>query len=202
VVGAVYAGDAGEGMRMLQPVREIGTPLVDLSQPVPFTFVQSSFDALFPRGAHRCYWKSQYLDELSSGAIQAYADAAQSRPAPLCLVNLLHLGGAVAATGTEDSAFPERSALFVVSIDGNWADAAQDDEGVAWVRSCWDKLAAFGTGRSYLNFTGLADEPATTAVGTAYGANLERLAKVKAAYDPTTSSAATTTSRPPKLWGT
>jgi hypothetical protein len=184
VLGAVHAGDVEEGMKALQPLREIGSPLADLSQPVPYRFVQSSFDALFPRGALRCYWKSQYLDELSDGAIEVFADTAQNRPAPLTVVNLWHMGGAIAATGPSESAFPERSAPFMMSIDGNWPDPAQDADAIGWVRSCWDALSAFGTRRSYLNFTGLADEPATTAVDSAYGDNLERLAAVKTAYDP------------------
>ena len=37
-----YAGDVDEGMRILQPLRELGTPLMDMSQPMPFTAVQAS----------------------------------------------------------------------------------------------------------------------------------------------------------------
>jgi hypothetical protein len=184
VVAALYAGDVETGMQALQPIREIGTPFFDLSQPMPYTVVQSAFDAVFPRGALRSYWKSQYVDELSDGVIGMFADAALSRPAPLTIVNVWHMGGAIGAVGPEESAFPERSAPFMISVDANWEDAAQDDETVAWVRSAWDSVGTFGTGRSYLNFTGLADEPESTAVERAYGRNLARLADVKKAYDP------------------
>ena len=61
VVGAVYAGDAEEGMNALQPLRELATPLADISQPMPYTVVQSAFDGFFPRGQHQAYWKSSYL---------------------------------------------------------------------------------------------------------------------------------------------
>src|SRR5215207_10127462 len=42
IVGAVYAGDPDEGTAVLQPLRELGTPLADLSQPMPFTAVQTA----------------------------------------------------------------------------------------------------------------------------------------------------------------
>jgi hypothetical protein len=151
---------------------------------MPYTVVQSAFDALFPRGKLRAYWKSQYVDDLSDGVIGAIADATLSRPAPLCSVSFAHMGGAIGAVGPEDSAFPERSASFLVAAVGYWEDAARDGECVAWVRSAWDQLGRFGTRRSYLNFNGLADEPVTTAVDAAYGRNLARLARVKKAYDP------------------
>ncbi len=48
-VGGVFAGEVEEGMRVLQPLRELGTVLFDMSGPTPFTGVQSGFDPLFPR---------------------------------------------------------------------------------------------------------------------------------------------------------
>ena len=56
----------------MAPLRELGTPLFDMSGPTPFTAVQSGFDPLFPRNALRAYWKSQYLDELSDAAIDVH----------------------------------------------------------------------------------------------------------------------------------
>jgi FAD/FMN-containing dehydrogenase len=184
VIGGVYAGDPDEGMKVLQPLRELGTPLVDLSQPMPFTAVQTAFDPLFPRGQLRAYWKSQYLDELSDGAIALMAARAAERPAPLTLVNMFHMGGAIADVGPEETAFATRSSPYMVSIDGMWADPADDEDNVAWVRSTWDAFREFGTGDVYLNFTGLKDEAASAGVDSAFGRNMRRLAEVKGKYDP------------------
>jgi len=184
VIGGVYAGDPDEGMKVLQPLRELGTHIVDLSQPMPFTAVQTAFDPLFPRNQLRAYWKSQYLDELSDGAIDLMATKAAERPAPLTLVNMFHMGGAIADVGPEDTAFSERSSPYMVSIDGMWTDAADDADNVAWVRSTWDAFSEFGTGGVYLNFTGLDDEAPSAGVDSAFGRNLSRLGKAKAAYDP------------------
>ena len=184
VVGGMYVGDVAEGMATLQPLRELGTPLLDISQPMPYVAVQSAFDQLVPRNTLRSYWKSQYVTELSDEAVDTYAHAAATRPAPLTIVNLWHMGGAISDVGPEETAFAERSSPFMVSIDGNWDDAARDAEVKAWVRSTAADFGRFGPGSGYLNFTGLDEEDARTGVDSAFGRNLARLADVKRTYDP------------------
>ena len=139
---------------------------------------------MFPRNQLQAYWKSQYLTELTDEAIDVIAAKAQERPAPLTLVNIFHMGGAINDVDAEHTAFHERSADFMVSIDGMWADRLDNDANVAWVRSAWEAISEFGTGSVYLNFTGLADEPVSAGVNSAFGRNLKRLAETKASYDP------------------
>jgi hypothetical protein len=185
VVGGVYAGaDLDEGMRVMQPLRELGTPLADISQPMPFTAVQSSFDAFFPRGQLQAYWKSQYLNELSNDAIDVIAGRARERPAPFTLVNTFHMGGAIARVAPEATAFAERTAPFMVSIDGMWSDPAMNAANIGWVRDTWDAVRPFGNGSVYLNFMGRADEGFTAGMDSAFGRNLRRLAEIKRVYDP------------------
>ena len=184
IVGGVHAGDPVEGMRLLQPLRELATPLADISQPTPFTAVQSGFDPLFPRETLRAYWKSQYLEALTDEAIEIMASRALDRPAPLTLVNMFHMGGAIEEIGPEETAFAERSAPYMVSIDGMWTDPADDADNVAWVRNAWKAFEPVGTGGVYLNFTGLSDELPDAGVESALGRNLRRLGEVKREYDP------------------
>ncbi|MGH3548593.1 MAG: FAD-binding oxidoreductase [Pseudonocardiaceae bacterium] len=184
VVAGVHSGDSDEGMRVMAPLRELGAPLFDMSQPMPYSFVQTGFDRLFARNTLRSYWKSQYLTELTDGVIDVIAARALDRPAPLTAVATLHMGGAIGAVGPEDTAFAERSAPFMVSVDGNWTDPTADSEIIGWVRSAWDSIRPHGTGGVYLNFTGLADEPMRAGVDDALGRNLRRLAEIKAIYDP------------------
>jgi FAD/FMN-containing dehydrogenase len=184
IVGGVYTGDVEEGLRITEPLRNLGTPLFDMSGPTPFTAVQTGFDPLFPRGQLRAYWKSQYLDELSDGAIDVIAAKAQERPAPLTLMNVFSMGGAIARVPEEDTAFATRSAPYMVSIDGMWTDAADDADNIAWTRATWEAVKEFGTGEVYLNFTGRADEAPSAGVDTALGRNMSRLAEIKAKYDP------------------
>jgi FAD/FMN-containing dehydrogenase len=182
-VAAVYAGDAEEGMKVLQPLRELATPLADISQPMPFTAVQSAFDPFFPRGRLQAYWKSVYLPALSDDVIDVFARRAKERPAPLIVVDAYVMGGAIARVGSEDTAFSAREAPFMAAIVGNWDDPAANEENVAWIRETWSQLGGFG-GSTYLNFTSHRDEPTDVGVDDAFGRNLRRLAEIKAEYDP------------------
>jgi len=184
LVGAVYAGDPNEGMHVLRPLRELGTPLADISQPMPFTAVQSAFDPFFPRGQLQSYWKSLYLAELSDEAADVIVKKAQERPSPLTLVNISVMGGAIGQVAPDDTAFSERSAPYLIAIMGNWNDPAGNGGNIAWVRNAWQEIEKFGTGSTYLNFGGRADEGMDAGVVDAFGRNLRRLAGVKAIYDP------------------
>jgi FAD/FMN-containing dehydrogenase len=184
VVVGVHCGDIDAGMQALQPLRELGTPLFDMSQPMPYMALQSAFDPFFPRQTLRAYWKSTYLDELTDDAIDTIGRKSLDRIAPSTMIGTFHRGGAVHAIAAQDTAFAERSAPFMVSIDTNWIDPAQDTAAIAWGRATWEEIAKYGNGNVFLNFTGLADESLLTHVDNAFGRNLRRLGQIKATYDP------------------
>ncbi|MEX1322634.1 MAG: FAD-binding oxidoreductase [Synechococcaceae cyanobacterium] len=48
VVAACYAGSVAEGQRALQPLRELGTPIADLSAAMPFVEAQKFLDEEYP----------------------------------------------------------------------------------------------------------------------------------------------------------
>jgi FAD binding domain-containing protein/berberine-like enzyme len=183
VMAAVHSGDVEQGMDVMQPLREFATPLADISQPMPFTAVQSAFDAFFPRGVLRNYWKSVYLTELSDEVIDLIALKGSDRPSPLSIIDTYVHGGAIGRVAPEDSAFGDRSAPYMVAIMGIWEDSADDERTIAWVRETWSEIARFGSG-TYLNFAGLSDEESSAGVAEAFGPKLERLAEIKSKYDP------------------
>jgi FAD/FMN-containing dehydrogenase len=184
VIGGVYAGAVDEGMSAMRPLRELGTPLADISQPMPFTAVQTAFDGFFPMGKLQSYWKAQHLPTLSDDAIATIADRANHRPSPLTLVVTFQMGGAINRVGPTDTAYAERSAPWMSSIDGNWENAADNAANIAWVRESFRRIAPYSNGMTYTSFTGQADEAATALTANAYGANFERLRRIKAQYDP------------------
>ena len=184
IVGGVYAGEHDKGMAVLQPLRELATPLADISGPLPFTAVQAAFDPFFVRGTLRSYWKSTYVTQLSDEVLDIVVRRAQDRPSPRVFVITFLMGGAINRVNPEDTAYSERAADWMVSIDGNWHDAADDDRVIGWVRDAWSEVHKLGTGTTYLNFTGLADEATDVGVESAFGRNLARLAEIKARYDP------------------
>jgi len=78
---------------------------------------------------------------------------------------------------------PARRAPFMLGVEANWIDAANDDANIAWVRNCFGDMQRFSDGSEYLNFPGFLENGRET-VKTAFGPNYERLADLKARYDP------------------
>ena len=183
VVAGVYAGTVENGEPVVQPLRELATPLVDLSGPWPWLGLQSGFDALFPKGAFY-YWKSRALAELPDEAIDEIADWAARRPSPLTDLTVWHHGGAMSRVGETETAYAGRDVPFLVTGEVSWSDPAQNDEAVAWGREFWAAMGRYSTGGLYLNFPGLGEEK-DELVRAGYGANYDRLVELKAKYDPT-----------------
>jgi FAD/FMN-containing dehydrogenase len=180
VVGGVYIGPPKEAGPVLAPLRELATPLADMSGTSGYVESQSALDGLFPDGG-RYYWKSHMVDDLTDGMIDAMVAADASRPSPESLIIVRTLGGAIGRVGEDETAYPHRSAGFNVSVDGSWHDPALDGGAIEWVRSTWDALAPFATGDVYVNFAGLGDESDLRT--TALGRNQARLEEIRQAYD-------------------
>ena len=184
LVGGVYAGDPQEGMKVMAPLRKLGDPLADISQPMPFQVVQTAFDSFFPMGKLQSYWKAQNLSGLPDDAIDVIAGRATQRPSPLTLVVTFQMGGAINRVGPTDTAYVERTAPWMSSIDGNWEHPADNEANIAWVRESFRRITPYSTGTTYTNFTGQADETSGALAANAYGANMARLSAIKAKYDP------------------
>jgi FAD/FMN-containing dehydrogenase len=181
-IAAAYCGPVEEGERIVQPLRELGEPVVDASGPWPWLGLQSGFDAIFGPGELR-YWKSRALAELSEDAIGEILELAGRRPTPLTDIVIWHHGGAMSRVGEADTAYGGRDAQFLVTAEANWTDPAQNDEAIGWAREVWDAMERFSTGGMYLNFPGFGEEKEALA-RAGYGANFERLTELKAKYDP------------------
>ena len=183
VVAGVYAGSVEDGEPVVQPLRELGEPLIDLSGPWPWLGLQSGFDALFPKGgllllevarARRALRgrdrRDRRLRGAPSDAAHRHRDlASRRRDEP--------------RSARRTTAYGGRDATFLVTGEVSWTDPAQNDEAIAWGREFWDAMGKHSTGGLYLNFPGLGEEKEAL-VRAGYGANYERLAELKAKYDP------------------
>jgi FAD/FMN-containing dehydrogenase len=181
-VAGMWAGDPAEGERATRALRELATPLVDMSGPVAYLDFQRSLDPFFPAGPRR-YWKALYLDGFSDAAVDTTIDWSERRPSDDTLVIVRHCGGAISRVGAQETAFGDRSSEWMLSIDSTWDDPADDAVNIAYTRTFWDAAVPFSDGKTYFNFPGLFEE-GDAAVRESYGANHDRLARIKAAYDP------------------
>ena len=176
-LAGMWAGDPDEGERAVQPLRELATPLVDMSGRAEYLEFQRSLDPYFPAG-RRYYWKALYLDGLSDAAVETTAEWSDRRPSNDTLVIIRHCGGAISRVGAAETAFGDRSSEWMLSIDSTWHDPADDAANIDYTRAFYDAAMPFSDGKTYFNFPGLLED-GDAAVRSSYGANHARLARIE-----------------------
>ncbi|WP_245319521.1 BBE domain-containing protein [Mesorhizobium temperatum] len=167
----------------MAPLRSFGEPLVDFSGRMPYRTIQSLYDGLFPKGRDRCYWKSTYLSRLDDEVIGEITARMAKRPSEMTFASIWKFGGFVHRVAADATAFGNRSMPSMLSLDAIWPGADDDDANIGWVRSFWQDMQRYSTGRLYLNFPGHGE--GANLVRDAFGAEVyARLAKIKHRYDP------------------
>ena len=99
----------------------------------------------------------------------------------MSVVGIQQAGGAIARVPSDATAYANRDAAFDCIPIAIWQDPAQDAVNITWTRSVWEAMRPFSTGGVYVN--NLGDE-GEERIRAAYGQNLQKLAAVKATYDP------------------
>ncbi|UPV99701.1 FAD-binding oxidoreductase [Halorussus gelatinilyticus] len=179
VVVAFYAGDVDEGEQVLEPLRSYGDPIADAVGPHRYAEFQQSFDPLLTEGA-RNYWKSHNFEQLPDEAIDTAVEYAAEIPSPLSEIFFAQLGGEMARVPDDATAYPHRDAAYAMNVHTRWEDPEDDDRCIEWAREFYDAMAPHATGGVYVNFSSDEGQQAIT-----YGENYDRLAELKAEYDPT-----------------
>ena len=183
-ISAMYVGDPDEGEKAFRELREIDTPVIDLSGKIPYTVANSMFDPFFPKHERYYYFKSQDLASLNNETRDAIIKGAKNRPVDSMLLAIWHYGGQMNRIGSKDTAFGSRDTTFLLSVDSIWDDPADSEEVITWSREFLDRMKRFAGDGMYVNFSGFGEE-GDDLVQAAYGDNYKRLVEIKANYDPT-----------------
>jgi hypothetical protein len=178
--GLLWVGDREEGSRYLNRALSLCNCQAVTRRQMSFLELQTMADHEFPHG-RRYYTKSGYFRSLTDGAIERLFNALETAPSPLSQIELAYLGGAAGRVAASETAFGDRSSPFIVNFLGNWANPADDDANVAWVRNLFADLRPSMTPGVYVNFMS-GDEQ--DRVSEAYRERWDRLVAVKAHYDP------------------
>ena len=178
---ACYAGPAEVGRALLKPFAEFGPP-AEVLEMTSYIDLQTAFDQ-DPSSVdgHHNYLKSDFLRELSDEAIDTICGQFSQVTHPWSIAVLEHMGGAIRRLDNSDTAFNQRDADFNFVAWGCWEDAAENDRHIAWTRGFSAAMDPFKTGGVYLNYLG---EEGDERVKDAYGETYDRLAALKAKYDP------------------
>lgn len=180
--GAMYNGPVEAGRRILQPLLDFGTPLLDFGGEMPYLQVQQLFDNDYPDGL-RYYWKSINVSSMDEPVIERIVAHAWEQQSPFSTTDVWPVGGAVKRFGSEHAAFNGRQASFLINPEANWIDPADDAKNLRWVREFVDDLNVFSDGSRYLNFPGFQEE-GDSMMRDSFGPQYARLAELKRRYDP------------------
>ncbi len=176
-----YVGPVAEGEAAVQPLREFGSPAVDLVQPMPYVALQGMLDAGNPTGI-REYFKVDWLGSLSDEAIDTVVEQGEQLPAPFAQLILAPMGGAVSRSATKDMALSAVDAPWLYFCLSMWMDPAEDERNRAWARGFADAMREFGCGKAFSNFI---EPDEGDRLRASYGEEkYERLVDCKRRWDP------------------
>ena len=98
---------------------------------MPYCQLNSMLDANYPKGALN-YWKSNFLSELSDGAITTMIDCFARCPTPMGQLLLERIHGAATRVGVDETAFPHRREGYNFLVLAQWMRADDISRCVAW----------------------------------------------------------------------
>jgi len=175
-----YTGSPEQANQILEPVRGYRKPAFEFFVPMPFPMLQGMFDGLYPTG-YQWYWKADFVKELSDPAIALHCKHAAELPTLHSTMHLYPVNGAAHRLSNRDTPFAYRDANWSEVIVGVDPDPANKDRITAWAKSYYDALHPYGAGGAYVNFM---MEEGEDRIRATYGDNYDRLAAIKAKYDP------------------
>jgi FAD/FMN-containing dehydrogenase len=175
-----FNGSDEDAEGLLKDLRSVGTPVAEHVGRMPYPALNSAFDGLLPKGLQH-YWKAAFLPEPTDPVIAAHVEHGPKVPAMESTMHLYPIDGAVHDVAVDATAFAYRGANFAPVIAGMWPDPADNEANIAWVRDYHEALEPHTSEGGYINFMAGDDQ---SRIRANYGANYDRLASIKRAYDP------------------
>jgi FAD/FMN-containing dehydrogenase len=180
-IAACYAGPLDSAETVVAPFRGWSTIVADQPRPMPYLELQSLFDAARPAGRYAAM-RSNFMANLPDAAIEVLVDRFPATPSPFSAVIVEHCHGAIARVAPDATAFGPRRHPYHLEILGFWDGVYQSTANIHWVTDLFGAMHPFDVGEVYVNSL---DEGEGHRVREAYGGNYDRLAALKAKFDPT-----------------
>jgi FAD/FMN-containing dehydrogenase len=177
-----YTGPHDKADQVFAPIRsQFGPPALDFVGPLPHPALQSMFDGLYPPG-FQWYWRADFVKELPDAAIDRHIEYGTNLPSNFSTMHLYPINGAAGRLGADETAWAYRDATWGEVMVGVDPDPANDAKITAWTKAYWDALHPYSMGGAYVNM--MMDDEGQERIRASYRHNYERLAKIKAKYDP------------------
>ena len=173
-----YTGDPESAERVLAPFRALATPLADFVAANPYTTMYPPDDPEYHPTAEA---RTMFIDHVDRATAELIVERLNAIEAPIRVAQLRVLGGAMGTVPSDATAYAHRSGRIMVNVAAFYEGEEDRARKVEWVRGFSEALYQ-GVDAAYVNFVGDEGEARTRA---AYpGATWDRLARLKAEYDP------------------
>jgi FAD/FMN-containing dehydrogenase len=173
-----YTGDPESAERVLAPFRELAAPLADFVAANPYTTMYPPDDPDYHPTAES---RTMFIDHVDRPTAETIVEHLNAIEAPIRVAQLRVLGGAMSRVPADATAYAHRAGRIMVNVAAFYE--GEDDRVVKaeWVKRFSEALYQ-GDDAAYVNFVGDEGE---ARIHAAYpGATWDRLAAVKARYDP------------------
>ncbi|HYK97919.1 MAG TPA: FAD-binding oxidoreductase [Candidatus Acidoferrales bacterium] len=174
-----YVGAPAEAERVLAPFRALATPIVDMVKPMPYAGIYPPEDPAYHPIANG---RTLFLDSVDASSAYAIMSYLGSSTAYFSVCQLRVLGGAVSRVANDATAYAHRSRKImgnVAALVERVEDRPQHD---GWVDAFARDIQRGPIG-AYVNF--VTDETGAQVRAAYPGRTYDRLAAIKARYDPT-----------------
>jgi FAD/FMN-containing dehydrogenase len=175
-----HTGSEEDAARDMAPMLDAVEPEFHGVHALPFPALNSFFDGLYPKG-DQWYWRADFVRELPDEAIERHVEFGEKLPTGKSTMHLYPIDGAVHDVGSEDTAFSYRDVTWAEVIVGVDPDPANAGMIRQWTIDYWDAVHPYSAGGAYVNFM---MEEGQERVQATYRGNYDRLARIKATYDP------------------
>jgi hypothetical protein len=175
-----YTGSDEDAEKVFEPIRSFKKAALDLVGPHPHPTFQSIFDGLYPPGL-QWYWRADFVNGLSDEAVALHAKHGAELPTMHSTMHLYPINGAAHRVGKSETPWAYRDANWAMVVVGVDPDPANRGKITEWSKGYWDALHPHSAGGAYVNFM---MEEGDDRVKATYGENYDRLAQIKAKYDP------------------
>ncbi len=177
-----YAGDDEDAAaKAMAPLLDnVSEPLMHGVQPMPHPMLQGAFDALYPKG-DQWYWRADFVNEIPDEAVAEHARYGAEMPTMQSTMHMYPIDGAAHDVESEDTAWSYRDATWGAVFAGVDPDPGNVDKIRTWTVDYHEALHPYSAGGAYVNM--MMDE-GQERVRASYRDNYERLARIKAEYDP------------------
>ncbi len=176
-----YVGAEHDAAAAMAPLLDaVPEPLMHGVAPMPHPMLQGAFDGLYPKG-EQWYWRADFVNEIPDEAVAIHQRFGEAMPTLKSTMHMYPIDGAAHDVSSTDTPWSYREANWSLVFAGVDPDPANVGAVRQWSIDYSEAVRPYSAGGAYVNM--MMDE-GQERVRASYRDNYDRLARIKAKYDP------------------